>query len=148
MIELLKLLAEKKCYYFWWSIWLLIVGLSSFGYRKTCNFDELLVFCYTGSWIGNIVILSSLTVLQALEISDHSVYAPSQWEMTLHRDVVSHWLGTCTEWSLKMTNSSEPWRKFRQNDGISISMNRSAWHLRGPVITSLINVFPRWLIWR
>ena len=30
----------------------------------------------------------------------HSVYAPSQWEMTLHCKVISHWLGTYTKWSL------------------------------------------------
>ena len=32
---------------------------------------------------------------------DHFVYAPSQWETTLQCNVVSHWLGTCTEWSLR-----------------------------------------------
>ena len=31
---------------------------------------------------------------------DHSVHAPSQWEMILHCDVISHWLDTYTEWSL------------------------------------------------
>ena len=30
----------------------------------------------------------------------HSVYTPSQWETTLQCNVVSHWLGTCTEWFL------------------------------------------------
>ena len=33
---------------------------------------------------------------------DHFVYAPSQWEIMLHCNVVSHWLGTCTKWSLNM----------------------------------------------
>ena len=33
---------------------------------------------------------------------DHFVYVPSQWEMMLHC-VVSHWLGTCTEWSLEVS---------------------------------------------
>ena len=32
--------------------------------------------------------------------SDHFAYAPTQWETTLHCNVVSHWLGTCTEQSL------------------------------------------------
>ena len=27
-------------------------------------------------------------------------YAPSQWEMTLHCNVISHWLGAYTKWSL------------------------------------------------
>ena len=31
---------------------------------------------------------------------DPVVYAPSQWEATLQRNVVSHWLGACTKWSL------------------------------------------------
>ena len=30
----------------------------------------------------------------------HSVYAPSQWETTLHCNILPHWLGACTEWSL------------------------------------------------
>ena len=32
---------------------------------------------------------------------DYSVHVLSQWEMTLHCNVISHWLGTCTKWSLK-----------------------------------------------
>ena len=31
---------------------------------------------------------------------DHSVYAPSQWEMALQCNAISHWLSACTEWSL------------------------------------------------
>ena len=31
---------------------------------------------------------------------DQSVHAPSQWETTLHCNVVSHWLGAYTKWSL------------------------------------------------
>ena len=33
---------------------------------------------------------------------DHFVYTPSQWETTLQCNVVSHWLGACTDrwWSL------------------------------------------------
>ena len=31
------------------------------------------------------------------------VYAPSQWETTLRRNVVSHWLGACTKLSWHMT---------------------------------------------
>ena len=32
--------------------------------------------------------------------SGHFVNAPSQWETTLHCNVVSHWLGTFIKWSL------------------------------------------------
>ena len=33
---------------------------------------------------------------------DNFVYAPSQWETTLQCNVVSHWLGAYTKWSLAM----------------------------------------------
>ena len=42
------------------------------------------------------------TVTSSL-IEDHSVYEPSQWEMALHYNVISHWLGANTEWSLWFT---------------------------------------------
>ena len=35
---------------------------------------------------------------------DHIVYVPSQWETTLHCNVVSHWLGTYIQWSLHTWN--------------------------------------------
>ena len=34
---------------------------------------------------------------------DHFVCAPSQWETTLQYNVVSHWLGAYTKWSLQIT---------------------------------------------
>ena len=34
-----------------------------------------------------------------LRCRDQLVYAPSQWEMTLQCNVVSHWLGILTKWS-------------------------------------------------
>ena len=36
--------------------------------------------------------------------SDHFVYTPSQWETTLRYNVVSHWLGVFTKWSLGSRN--------------------------------------------
>ena len=33
---------------------------------------------------------------------DHSVYASSQWETMLQCNIVSHWLGAYTKWSLYM----------------------------------------------
>ena len=33
---------------------------------------------------------------------DHFMYAPSQWGTTLHCNVVSHWRGACTGWSLSI----------------------------------------------
>ena len=35
-----------------------------------------------------------------LHYRDHFVHAPSRWETTLHCNVVSHWLGAYTLWSL------------------------------------------------
>ena len=33
---------------------------------------------------------------------DHFVYASSQWETTSQCTVVSHWLGACTEWHMRV----------------------------------------------
>ena len=41
-----------------------------------------------------------------MRLRDHSVYVPSQWETTLQCNVVSHWLGTYTEWTLETAVSS------------------------------------------
>ena len=35
------------------------------------------------------------------KLRDHFVHAPSQWETTLHYNVVSHWLDPFTKWSLQ-----------------------------------------------
>ena len=35
---------------------------------------------------------------------DYVVYAPSQWQTTLHCNVISHWPGACTEESLYSTH--------------------------------------------
>ena len=40
---------------------------------------------------------------------DHFVYAPCQWETTLHFNVVSHWLGAYTKWSLDGINNKWTW---------------------------------------
>ena len=39
---------------------------------------------------------------------DHFVHAPSQWEMTLQYNVVSHWLGAFTKWSLTVAGNKSP----------------------------------------
>ena len=41
-----------------------------------------------------------------MHIRHHFVYAPSQWETTWQCNVVSHWLGTYTKWSLHICVSS------------------------------------------
>ena len=40
---------------------------------------------------------------------DHFMHAPSQWETTLRCNVVSHWLGACTEGSLHMRVGPQSW---------------------------------------
>ena len=40
--------------------------------------------------------------LTIIALRDHFVYAPSQWEMTLQYNIISHWLDTCREWSLTL----------------------------------------------
>ena len=40
--------------------------------------------------------------LASVKFRDHFVNAPSQWEMTLHCNIVFHWIGAFTKWSLKL----------------------------------------------
>ena len=56
--------------------------------------------------------------------SNHFVYAPSQWETTLHCNVVSHWLDAYTKWQhpeVPMMNISLKWQHFSFNVDISCS---------------------------
>ena len=39
-----------------------------------------------------------------LDLRDNFVYAPGQWETTLHCNAVSHWLGSYTKWSMNDEN--------------------------------------------
>ena len=41
-----------------------------------------------------------LDTISLKPFKDHSVYAPNQWDMTLHCNFVSHWVGAYTKWSL------------------------------------------------
>ena len=49
-----------------------------------------------------------ITKSKMIRRREYSVHAPSQWETTLHRNVVSHWLGAFTEWSMQM-----PWQRCK-----------------------------------
>ena len=40
--------------------------------------------------------------------NDHFVYACSQWETTLQCNIVSHWLGAFTKWSLEKSRECIP----------------------------------------
>ena len=46
-----------------------------------------------------------------VDYMDHYVYVPSQWETTLQCNVVSHWLGVYTKWSLRL--GSDLWLNCR-----------------------------------
>ena len=46
------------------------------------------------------------TITTIKQSRENFVYAPSQWETTLHCNVVSHWLGAYTKWSLQ--NATKP----------------------------------------
>ena len=52
-------------------------------------------------------------------IMDQSRYVPSQWEMSLQCNNVSHWLGVCLDWSMMprwmfalLTNTSRVWEEY------------------------------------
>ena len=62
--------------------------------QQSSHIDLLLkkLDCY-----GNIC---SITDVSSQLPRDHFVYASSQWETTLQCNVVSHWLGAFTKWSL------------------------------------------------
>ena len=51
-------------------------------------------------WVYKAKSMFGLIMLFHPIISDHFVNAPSQWEMVLYCNAMSHWLGTYTEWSL------------------------------------------------
>ena len=38
--------------------------------------------------------------ISMVKLRDHFVYAPSQWEMLLQCNFISHWPGPCTKWKL------------------------------------------------
>ena len=46
------------------------------------------------------IVSEKLLVKWASGLRDHFVYAPYQWETTLQYNIVSHWLGPYTKWSL------------------------------------------------
>ena len=52
----------------------------------------------------------------------HSVYVPRQWEMTLHCNVISHWLGTCTKLSLLMSTTYDIY-----NSSLIFNRNSVSW---------------------
>ena len=64
---------------------------------KCISFKENVGSLIQISWV--LFIRVKLTVRHR----DHFVCAPIQWDITLHPNIASHWLGTYTKWSLKST---------------------------------------------
>ena len=65
--------------------------------------------------VGNIIYFLGASFIHATHligaycmeyIHNHVVYAPSQWETTLHCNVVSYWLDAYTQWSLILTRNN------------------------------------------
>ena len=75
-----------------------MTSLSSFQDYGWLNYSCL--FCAMLICLINIHIHMNVE----LKIRNHSVHAPSQWEMVLHCNAVSHCLTAYTEWSLKIIN--------------------------------------------
>ena len=51
------------------------------------------------TWCTSHISITGPWWVKAAFCRDHFVYAPSQWEMMLQCNIVSHWLGACTKWS-------------------------------------------------
>ena len=69
------------------------------------------------------------------------VYVPSQWEAMLQCYAVSHWLGTCTKWS--MLNNIWP---ISLPDGTKpLPEPMLTYHEQGPVASIWVQVYKRYL---
>ena len=55
---------------------------------------------------------------------DHFVHAPSQWEMTLQCNIISHWLGAYTKWSLHIRSAYAMYSGLMLPVGISTVFQR------------------------
>ena len=104
--------------------------------RKIFQFDDVsMVLKFPSLWINHetcvkytiqrlwcqckiqIVLLShQFTIISVIAWSysmlSHFVYAPSQWETTLQRNVISHWLGAYKEWALRVCRAGGAWRPW------------------------------------
>ena len=71
-------------------------------YRKE-SLQSWISWVSYGMSIQSTISYRKLTMLQLdcfVFHMDHYVYAPSQWEMMLHCNIISHWLGAYTKLSL------------------------------------------------
>ena len=56
---------------------------------------------------------------------EHSVNVPSQWEMMLHCNIISYWLGTYTKWSLSKILQ---WFQIQRHPWTILSQILTRWH--------------------
>ena len=86
----------------------------------SCVFSQLEypVYWTLKEWCEGFRKLLDHMQLDKVHSRDHFVYAPSQWETTLQCNVVSHWLGALTKWSLYIDISCSQvlsWQAFSSN---------------------------------
>ena len=55
-----------------------------------------------------LILMTEQSSEQISPFRDHFVYTPSQWETALQCNVVSHWLGAYTKWSLSFKRKTNP----------------------------------------
>ena len=79
--------------------------------------DTLIVVRGSGQWIWSTMILIMLSCTGTRR--DCFVNMPSQWETTLQCNVVSHWLGTFTKWTLTHIHESVDWMSISSCNGLS-----------------------------
>ena len=85
----------------WW--WVFYVSLGKL-LNKESSFDYILIFVPQSAMNFFIFDNKFFNTIPTSYTSfmDNFVNAASQWETTLHCNVVSHWLGACTKWSLHL----------------------------------------------
>ena len=76
--------------------------------RRKSLLIQIITYSFVGATESRIWTIADLSIGPlGTNLRDHFVYAPSQWEMMLHCNVISNWLGPYTKLSLK------PWEKFK-----------------------------------
>ena len=63
-----------------------------------------------------------------VDVRDHFVNAPSQWETTLHCNVVSHWLGAYTKWSRESDNGNQYAASLFHKPSFSTCLEDEKWN--------------------
>ena len=99
---------------------------------------------------NTIVSVCSVKCARSYCIRDNSVYVPSQWEMALHCNAISHWLGAYIEWSLLVCCSillcpCITWVSgYNGGDWYPIGLATSQWT---NVLSIIIIAMPWWIWW-